>query len=116
MLMRYKSTRNSQLRLEASQVIAQGISEEGGLFVPESFPDLSGELPALAKLDYPALAKAIFSKFLTDFTAAEIEACVEPGVHPGKIRGPLPCEAGSLVRWRRRKATAGAVARPHLRV
>ena len=36
MLMRYKSTRNSQLRLEASQVIAQGISEEGGLFVPES--------------------------------------------------------------------------------
>ena len=54
--MRYPSTRNSQLRLEASQVIAQGISEEGGLFVPESFPDLSGELPALAKLDYPALA------------------------------------------------------------
>ncbi len=31
--MQYKSTRNSKLRLEASQVIAQGISSEGGLFV-----------------------------------------------------------------------------------
>ena len=90
MLMRYKSTRNSQLRLEASQVIAQGISEEGGLFVPESFPDLSGELPALAKLDYPALAKAIFSKFLTDFTEAEIEACVSRAYTPEKFGGPCP--------------------------
>ena len=88
--MRYKSTRNSQLRLEASQVIAQGISEEGGLFVPESFPDLSGELPALAKLDYPALAKAIFSKFLTDFTEAEIEACVSRAYTPEKFGGPCP--------------------------
>lgn len=90
MLMRYKSTRNSQLRLEASQVIAQGISEEGGLFVPESFPDLSGELPALAKLDYPALAKAIFSKFLTDFTEAEIEACVSRAYTLEKFGGPCP--------------------------
>ena len=53
--MRYKSTRNSQLRLEASQVIAQGISEEGGLFVPETLPDLREELPALAKLEYLSL-------------------------------------------------------------
>ena len=77
MQMLYKSTRNSQLRLEASQVIAQGISDEGGLFVPESFPDLSRELPDLAKLDYPALAKVIFGKFLTDFTEEEIAACVD---------------------------------------
>ena len=63
MQMRYKSTRNSQLRLEASQVIAQGISEEGGLLVPECFPDLSSELPDLAKLDYPTLAKTVFSNF-----------------------------------------------------
>ena len=75
--MRYKSTRNSQLRLEASQVIAQGISEEGGLFVPETLPDLREELPALAKLEYPALAKTIFRKFLTDFTPEEVGYCVD---------------------------------------
>ena len=88
--MLYKSTRNSQLRLEASQVIAQGISDEGGLFVPESFPNLSGELSDLAKLDYPALAKVIFQKFLTDFTQEEISACGEKAYTSEKFGDACP--------------------------
>lgn len=88
--MRYKSTRNSQLRLEASQVISQGISQEGGLFVPESFPDLTSELPSYLELDYPALAKAIFSKFLTDFHPEEINACVDRAYTSEKFGGPCP--------------------------
>lgn len=88
--MRYKSTRNSQLRLEASQVISQGISREGGLFVPESFPDLTSELPSYLELDYPALAKAIFSKFLTDFHPEEINACVDRAYTSEKFGGPCP--------------------------
>lgn len=88
--MRYKSTRNSQLRLEASQVISQGISQEGGLFVPESFPDLTSELPSYLELDYPALAKAIFSKFLTDFHPEETNACVDRAYTSEKFGGPCP--------------------------
>ena len=98
MQMRYKSTRNSQLRLEASQVIAQGISEEGGLFVPECFPDLSSELPDLAKLDYPTLAKTVFSKFLTDFTEEEISTCVDRAYTPEKFGGPCPVKLHALPR------------------
>lgn len=98
MQMRYKSTRNSQLRLEASQVIAQGISEEGGLFVPECFPDLSSELPDLAKLDYPTLAKTVFSKFLTDFTEEEISTCVDQAYTPEKFGGPCPVKLHALPR------------------
>ncbi len=90
MQMRYKSTRNSQLRLEASQVIAQGISEEGGLFVPECFPDLTGELPALAQLDYSSLAKRIFQLFLTDFSENEIASCVEQAYTKEKFGGSHP--------------------------
>ena len=96
--MLYKSTRNSQLRLEASQVIAQGISEEGGLFVPECFPDLSSELPDLAKLDYPTLAKTVFSKFLTDFTEEEIGTCVDRAYSPEKFGGPCPVKLQALPR------------------
>ncbi len=88
--MLYKSTRNSQLRLEASQVIAQGISDEGGLFVPESFPNISGELADLAKLDYSALAKVIFGKFLTDFTEEEIAACVDNAYTSEKFGSACP--------------------------
>ena len=32
--MNYNSTRNAALQVTAAQAIAQGISEEGGLFVP----------------------------------------------------------------------------------
>lgn len=94
--MRYKSTRNSQLRLEASQVISQGISQEGGLFVPESFPDLTSELPSYLELDYPALAKAIFSKFLTDFHPEEINACVDRAYTSEKFGGPCPVRLAPL--------------------
>ena len=55
--MRYKSTRNSNLRLEASQVIAQGISREGGLFVPESLPNVAEKLDTWSQLGYQELAQ-----------------------------------------------------------
>lgn len=36
--MNYQCTRNSAEHVSAAQAIAQGISEDGGLFVPESLP------------------------------------------------------------------------------
>ena len=85
--MQYKSTRNSKLRLEASQVIAQGISTEGGLFVPESLPNVKSDLQRLAKLDYQGLAKEIFRLFLTDFTEEQIDHCVQSAYAPEKFGG-----------------------------
>ena len=34
----YNSTRDSKVRVTASQAILQGLSEDGGLFVPEAVP------------------------------------------------------------------------------
>ncbi|UKI21856.1 MAG: hypothetical protein L6V83_02470 [Christensenella sp.] len=39
--MKYTSTRNSKVEISASQAIVKGISDDGGLFVPSSFPILS---------------------------------------------------------------------------
>ena len=36
--MKYLSTRDAALRKSAAEVIAQGLSKEGGLFTPETFP------------------------------------------------------------------------------
>ena len=33
--LRYKSTRNSELKVSASEAILKGLSSDGGLFVPE---------------------------------------------------------------------------------
>jgi len=87
MWMQYKSTRNSELHLEASQVIVQGISPEGGLFVPESLPDIKDQLPRLAKLDYQGVAVEIFQLFLTDFSREQIEHCVKEAYAPEKFGG-----------------------------
>ena len=43
-MMLYTSTRNKAVHVSSAQAIAQGISAEGGLFVPEEIPKLSMEL------------------------------------------------------------------------
>ena len=51
--MNYKSTRNSALSAKSAEAISRGISEDGGLFVPESIPVLSAEdFAALGEMDY----------------------------------------------------------------
>ncbi len=90
MRMQYISTRNPDLRLQASQVIAQGISQEGGLFVPEKLPLVGEKLPLWLHMDYRGLAKEIFQLFLTDFSPEEIGHCVEAAYVPAKFEGEAP--------------------------
>ncbi|MBR1763925.1 MAG: threonine synthase [Ruminococcus sp.] len=76
--MYYKSTRDSSVNVTSAQAIAQGISKDGGLFVPSEIPALSlEEIAALGKLSYAERAFFVFSKYLTDFTEADIRYCVE---------------------------------------
>ena len=44
--MNYNSTRNAALQVTAAQAIAQGISEEGGLFVPQSLGSTISAVPS----------------------------------------------------------------------
>ena len=76
--MYYNSTRDNSCRVTAAQAISRGISSEGGLFVPEALPQLSmGELQGLVGKSYNEKAKAVLSKFLTDFSAEELANCVD---------------------------------------
>lgn len=76
--MKYNSTRNKNTVVTASQAIAQGISEEGGLFVPQSLPKYTlDDIKALAEKDYRGRAKKIFADFLSDFTEQEISESVD---------------------------------------
>ncbi|MCM1578179.1 MAG: threonine synthase, partial [Ruminococcus sp.] len=74
----YKSTRNSGLKVSSAQAIARGISEDGGLFVPEEIPEITiEEIKAVGDMSYAEGAAFVFSKFLTDFTEAELKYCAE---------------------------------------
>lgn len=76
--MYYLSTRNSNCKVTAAQAIAQGISREGGLFVPENLPKISlDDISAMLGTSYNDKAKTVLSKFLTDFTEEELNYCVD---------------------------------------
>lgn len=76
--MEYKSTRDQNLRMSASAVITNGISAEGGLFVPVSLPALTAEdIETLSKKSYVERAKFVLSRFLTDFSEEELADCVK---------------------------------------
>lgn len=74
----YKSTRNSEVKVSSAQAITQGISVEGGLFVPETIPSLTlDEIKNIGEMKYADRAAYVFSKYLTDFTDAEIRYCTD---------------------------------------
>lgn len=84
--MNYNSTRNSGCVVTAAQAIAQGISQEGGLFVPETLPGLSREdLEKMIGMSYNEKAKMVLSRFLTDFTSEELDYCVDSAYNDRKF-------------------------------
>lgn len=75
--MQYHSTRDKSISVSAAEAIKKGLSQEGGLFVPDSFPSVTlDEIQSLAQKSYTERAKFILSKYLTDFTAEELDKCV----------------------------------------
>lgn len=84
--MLYTSTRDKTLRVQASEAITKGISEEGGLFVPVEIPTVTLEdLQSLIPMSYIERAKKILSLYLTDFTPEEIDYCVNGAYKAGKF-------------------------------
>ena len=50
MNLHYKSTRNSDRKVTASEAILKGLAPDGGLFVPEEIPKLDISLDELRQL------------------------------------------------------------------
>lgn len=77
-IMRYHSTRNNKLIMTSMEVIKQGLSPEGGLFVPDSIPKLDREeLARLISADYRQRAQEILSLYLSDYSPQQLTYCIE---------------------------------------
>lgn len=86
--MKYISTRDKKIKLSSAQAIKQGLSVEGGLFVPETFPEIKKEdIVKMAKLSYPERAVYILKQFLTDFLVKEVRECATKAYAPEKFGG-----------------------------
>ena len=75
--MLYLSTRGSFQKLTSSQAIIKGICSDGGLYVPEYFPNISKDIVTLVDFNYSDLAFYILSKFFDDFTNDELKYCID---------------------------------------
>lgn len=73
----YKSTRNSDKTVTASEAILKGLADDGGLFVPEYIPKLDVTMDELKGMTYQETAYAVMKQFLTDFTEEELKHCID---------------------------------------
>ncbi|MCR5701857.1 MAG: threonine synthase [Lachnospiraceae bacterium] len=76
MAVMYKSTRNDKDKITASQAILKGLSDDGGLFVPDNIPALDVDFETLSKMSYQQVAYEVMSRMLTDFTEDELKHCI----------------------------------------
>lgn len=72
----YKSTRNADKTVTASEAILKGLADDGGLFVPMSIPTLDVPMDTLKEMSYQEVAYEVMSRFLTDFTEEELKHCI----------------------------------------
>ena len=72
----YNSTRSKKNPVKASEAILKGLSEDGGLFVPDRIPALDKTLEELSEMTYGQVAYEVMKLYLTDFTEEELKECI----------------------------------------
>lgn len=79
----YESTRDINRKINPSEAILQGLSEEGGLFVIRDLGKNKLDLKNLVGKNYYEVAEEVLKLFV-DFSEQEIKACVE-NAYKGKF-------------------------------
>jgi len=75
--MRYVSTRGGAAPAGFSDILLGGLMEDGGLAVPDSYPQVADRLPAWRNLGYRDLALEILRLYADDIPATELKGIVE---------------------------------------
>ena len=63
--------------MSASMAILKGLTDDGGLFVPDHIPALDKSLKELAAMNYQEIAYEVMKLYLTDFTEEELKSCID---------------------------------------
>jgi len=74
--MRFLSSRGQTPVLGFSDAVATGLAPYGGLYLPETLPNLSGELARFEKLNYAELCFEFFKHFATDIPQETLRAII----------------------------------------
>ena len=95
--MNYYSTRASERKIAktSAEVIKQGIADDGGLFMPESIPEINLDyIKGLCDKSYIERAAEVLSLYLTDYTKEELLKAASAAYAEDKfIGGAAPVSA-----------------------
>jgi threonine synthase len=73
--MKYISTRGDQTPRSFSEILLEGLAPDGGLYLPEHYPQVdAATLARWRKLSYAELAYEILSLYIDDIPAADLKA------------------------------------------
>ncbi len=88
--MKFIGTRGEQA-VSAAEAVVRGIAEQGGLYVPESFPAVSAEeLSALCGMDYPERAAFLLGKYFGEYDGEEMLAALREAYAQFEGDDPAP--------------------------
>ena len=83
--MKYYSTRDRSVRLDAAEAIEMGLSRDGGLLTPCEIPQIDEVfLDSLVHVRYQERAAKVMALYLTDYTEAELLTFAENAYGPEK--------------------------------
>lgn len=81
--MKYISTRGGLEPKEFSAILLGGLAPDGGLTIPESYPQFStADLQRLQKLNYADMAFEVISPFVSDIPAADLKSLIQAAYRP----------------------------------
>lgn len=76
MLISYESTRNSNLKVTASEAVLNGIAHDGGLFVMRNLKDKKIDIEKLLNKSYTEISGKVLKLMLDDFPEEKINDCI----------------------------------------
>jgi threonine synthase len=74
--MKYISTRGQTDPVSFNEAVAIGLAPDGGLYLPESLPDITPRLAGWENLSYPELSAAFLAPFASDVPEAVLQQLV----------------------------------------
>ena len=76
--MKYISTRGQSPALSFSEILLGGLAPDGGLYLPESYPQfIDSDLTAMRGLSYADLAFNILNRLIDDIPAVDLKAIID---------------------------------------
>jgi len=76
--MKYISTRGQSPALSFSEILLGGLAPDGGLYLPETYPQFSdADLSVMRGMNYADLAFAILSRLIDDISSTDLKAIID---------------------------------------